>query len=202
MCSGEVCDNAILNIAQQPVVPRRISRVWSDQRIGQSVITSLIIVLVKSNDQKTVVGLCPLVIAVEVLLEPGVASRNALSRFAVVHVVIQVRNDERDRRQRSVVAGKIYKSQIGRGFDRRSVGNVREADPRYMLSGVNALVPAAVWRVEIDRRADAGQAFGISLEREALGDQLLAEAAGLERVIGVVGLARHLIAKTDVLIAA
>jgi hypothetical protein len=68
-----------------------------------------------------------------------------------------------------------------------------------MLAGVNALVPAAVWRIEIDRRADAGQAFGISLEREALGDQLLAEAAGLERVIGVVGLARYLIAKANVL---
>jgi hypothetical protein len=30
---------------------------------------------------------------------------------------------------------------------------------------------------------------------------LLAEVAGLERVVGVVGFARHLIAKADVLIA-
>ena len=71
-----------------------------------------------------------------------------------------------------------------------------------MLAGVNALVPVAVRRIEIDRRADARQAFGIALERKALGDQLLAEAAGLERVVWVVGLARHLVAKADVLIAA
>jgi hypothetical protein len=69
------------------------------------------------------------------------------------------------------------------------------------FAGVNALVSAAVRRIELDRRADAGQAFRISLEREAFGDQLLAEVAGLERVVGVVGFARHLIAKADVLIA-
>jgi hypothetical protein len=119
------------------------------------------------------------VIAIEVLLEPGVASGDALSWFAVVHIVIQVRDDEGDGRQRGVVAGKVRESQIGRGVDRRSVGNVREADPRYMLTGVNALVRAAVRRIEIDRRADARQAFRISLEREAFGDQLLARLLAL-----------------------
>src|SRR5262249_12238898 len=104
MCSGEDCDDAILNIAQ--------SRIWSDQRIGESVITSLVIVLVKSDDQKTVVSLRPLVKAVGVLSEPGIASGDALSRFAVVHVVIQVRDDEGDGRQRGVVAGKVRKPQI------------------------------------------------------------------------------------------
>src|SRR4029450_8950117 len=108
-----------------------IFRVWSDQRIGESVITSLVIALVKSDDQKTVVSLCPLVIAVEVLSEPGRASGDALSRSAIVHVVIQVRDDEGDGRQRGVVAGKVRKPQIGRGVDRRSVGNVGEADPRH-----------------------------------------------------------------------
>src|SRR2546425_2814711 len=103
-----------------------------------------------------VVSLCPLVIAVEVLLEPGVASRDALRRFAVVHVVIQVRDDEGDGRQRGVVAGKVREPQIGRGVDRRSVGNVREADLGHMLAAVNTLVRAAVRRIEIDRRADAG----------------------------------------------
>src|SRR5262245_65536162 len=101
-----------------------MSRVLSDQRIGESVITFLVIVLVKSGDQKTVVSLCPLVIAVEVLLEPGVASGDALSRFAVVHVVIQVRDDEGDGRQRGDVAGKVSKPQCGRGGDCRSVGIV------------------------------------------------------------------------------
>src|SRR5262245_27065213 len=88
-------------------------RVWSDQGIGESVITSLVIVFVKSDGQQTVVSLCPLVIAVEVLSEPGVASRDALTRFAVVHIVIQVRDYEGDGRQHSVVAGKIHKPQIG-----------------------------------------------------------------------------------------
>src|SRR5438876_10822704 len=33
MCSGEDCDNPILNIALQLVLPRRIPRVWSEQGV-------------------------------------------------------------------------------------------------------------------------------------------------------------------------
>ena len=98
----------------------------------------------------------PLVVAVEILMKPPVAGRDALIGFAVMHVVIQVGNDEGDGRQRSIVCGEIGKSQIRRGGDRRVVGDIREADPGNMLACVNALVGAAVRWVDIDGRADVG----------------------------------------------
>jgi hypothetical protein len=62
--------------------------------------------------------------------------------------------------------------------------------------------PFAAGRIEIDGRADLRQAFGIALERQALLDQLLAQIARRERVVGMAGLARDLIEKTDIVVAA
>ena len=99
---------------------------------------------------------CPLVVAVEILLKPPVAGRDALIGFAVMHVMIQVGDDESDGRQGGIVCGEIDKSQIRRGGDRRAVGDIREADPGDMLACVNALVCAAVRWIDIDGRADVG----------------------------------------------
>ena len=137
-------------------MPGRISRVRPDERIGQPVIIRLVVVLVKSHDQKAVVSFCPLVVAVEILLKPPVAAPDALIRFAVMHVVIQVWDDESDGRQGGIVGRKIGKSQIRRSGDRRPVGDIREADPEDMLACVNVLFCATVRRMEIGGRADVG----------------------------------------------
>ena len=50
----------------------------TDRRIGQSAIPAFIIVLVESDDEKAVVCLRPLVIAVEILLEPQISYRDAV----------------------------------------------------------------------------------------------------------------------------
>ena len=90
----------------------RICRVGTDLRIGETVIPILVIVLVERNDQKTIVSLRPLIVAIKVLPKPGIADWNALRRLAVMHIVIEVRNNEGDRRQLGVVARKVCKSQI------------------------------------------------------------------------------------------
>src|SRR5258707_897540 len=82
------------------------------------------------------------------------------------------------------------------------VGDVREADRGDMLAAIDAAFSAAIGRVDVNLGANGGQAFGIALEREAFFDQLLAEAARPERVIGMVSDTRHLIEKADILIAA
>jgi hypothetical protein len=79
-------------------MPGRVSRVWPHERIGEPVIITAVIVFVKRKDEKAVVSLCPLVVAVEILLEPIVAGWDAFDRFAVMHVMIQVRDHEGDRR--------------------------------------------------------------------------------------------------------
>src|SRR5262249_30968323 len=71
-----------------------------------------------------------------------------------------------------------------------------------MLAGIHALVRAAVRGVQISRRADIRQTLRIALEREALPDELLAEIAGLERIIGMGSFAGYLIEKADILVAA
>ena len=64
-----------------------------DHRIGKPLISPLIVVLVKGNDEKAVMRLRPLMIGVEIFLQPGIACRDALCRLPVVHVVIEIRND-------------------------------------------------------------------------------------------------------------
>src|SRR5436309_13593728 len=121
MRPGENCDDSILNVAEQAVVPGRVSRVWVSERIGEPVITGLIVVLVESNNEKAVVRFCPLIVIIEVLSKPIVASRDALSRLAVMHVVVQVCDDEGDGGQCSIIFREVGKPQIGRGLVCRSV---------------------------------------------------------------------------------
>jgi len=102
------------------------------------------------------VSFCPLIVIVKVLSKPSVAGRDALSGLAVMHVVIQVGDDESDRGRHRVISRKVRKSQIGRGLDCRSVGYIRKADPGDMLARINALRGAAIRWVEINRRADIG----------------------------------------------
>src|SRR5262249_45888468 len=70
-----------------------------------------------------------------------------------------------------------------------------------MLAAIDAAVSSTIRRVEVHLRANSGQALRVSLEREAFLDQLLAEVARLEWIIGT-GNARHLIEEADILIAA
>jgi len=56
-----------------------------------NLITARIVVLVPGHDQKAVVSLGKLDVRIQVLLQPGIALRDG----AVMHVVIQIRNDER-----------------------------------------------------------------------------------------------------------
>ncbi len=116
--------------------------------------------------------------------------------------MIEVRNNEGDSRQLGIVTRKIFESQVGRSIDCRPVRDVCEADPRDMFAAIDAAVSVTIRRVEVNLRANGRQALCISLERTAFFNQLLAEAACLERIIGMVVDARHLIAKTDVLITA
>jgi hypothetical protein len=71
-----------------------------------------------------------------------------------------------------------------------------------MFAGVDALIGPAIRWVKIGRRADIGQVLRIPLEGETLPDELFAEIAGLERIIGMVGFAGHSIEKPDILVAA
>lgn len=54
-------DDPILQIVKMLVAVR------TDRRIGQSMISTLVVVLVEGDDQKAVMRLCPLVIGIEIL---------------------------------------------------------------------------------------------------------------------------------------
>ncbi len=119
-----------------------------------------------------------------------------------MHIVIEVRNDEGDGRQLGIVAGEVCEAQIGRSIDCRTVGDISETDPRDMLAAIDAAFSTAIRRVGVNLGANGRQALRVPLERKAFLDQLLAEVACPERIVGMVGAARHLIEKADILIAA
>ena len=58
-----------------------------------------VVVFIPRHDKQAVVGLGKLNIAVDVLLQPGIARRDR----AVMHVVVEIRVDDRNRRQRGEV---------------------------------------------------------------------------------------------------
>src|SRR5262249_597648 len=163
------------------VVPRRISRVWSDQRIGESVITYLVIVLVKRDDQHTVVSLRPLVKAVEPLLEPGRASGFALIPFSLLLAFFQLlllRTYALHRCRRCVVVRSFFPHLSNYGGDDSSyMGTKSEPVQGFKLAGGNIQNAWRIFRTDHDGRADLGEAFRKSLDREAFGEQLLAEVA-------------------------
>src|SRR5487761_331530 len=86
------------------------------------------VVLVPRDDQQAVVGRRPADVAADVRLQPGVALRDR----AVVHVVEQVRVDERDRGQARVAGRELGERVVHRW---RQAGEVRR---RVVLAGVLA----------------------------------------------------------------
>ena len=134
----------------------------------------LIIALVERKDQKAIVSFRPLVVAIEILGNPGVARRDALSRLAVVHVVIEVRNHKGNGRQFSVIGREVCESQVARSIDCRPVRDIRKADPGNMLTAIGTAVSPTIRRVDVSLGANSREALSISLERETFLDQLLA----------------------------
>src|SRR2546430_4728153 len=104
-------------------------------------VAGAVVVLVERHEQQAVVGLRPGGVRAEVVLQPGVAGRHG----AVVHVVAQVRHDDRDLRQRREVGREPAEPQVARRRD------VREVHPRVVLAGVRA-----------------GRAAGVPVRRHAL----------------------------------
>ena len=137
------------------LIDRWICRAGPDRWIGEPVILILIIVLVERNDQKTIVSFRPLVVAIEVLRKPGVTRRDALSWFAVVYVVIEVRNNEGNGRQLSVIGREVCESQVARSIDCRPVRDIRKADPGNMLTAIDTAVSTATRRIDVNLGADS-----------------------------------------------
>jgi hypothetical protein len=71
-------------------------------------------VFVEGDDQQAVIRLRPLVVAVNLLLQP----RTAYLDTAVVHVMVQVGNDKRDGWQFAIVGREVGEPQVWRRFDR------------------------------------------------------------------------------------
>ena len=143
-------------------------------------------------------GLRPLIIAIEIFSQPGIARRNALCWFAVMHIVIEIWDDESNGRQRAVVAWGNPQSAGWMKFHRRAVRDVAKADPWDVLAGIDAGAGGSKSTCEPICR----QALCVAFERKTFLDQLLAQIARRERVVGIIGSAWHLIGKAHILIAA
>jgi len=102
------------------------------------------------------VCLRPLVMGIKILLQPRISYRDAVLYGTTVHVVIQIRDDEGDCQQPTVVSGKVSKTQIRRAVDRRPVPNTGKVDPWNMFVALNAAV-VATWRGDIDLGTDRRQ---------------------------------------------
>ena len=103
-------------------------------------------------------GLRPLIITIKVFSQPGISRGNALCRFAVMHIVIEVWNDESNGRQLGVIGGKIREPQVGRSFDRPAIGNIAKTDPGDMLAAIDAASSLAVGQIERNSRIAAASA--------------------------------------------
>jgi hypothetical protein len=71
-----------------------------------------------------------------------------------------------------------------------------------VLAAIDAVASPAARRIEVELGADGWQAFRVAFERKAFFDQLFAQIARHERIVGVIGGAWHLIGKADILVAA
>ena len=142
---------------------------WPARIVGMRLL-SVLVVLVEGEDEQAVVGLGPVDVRAEVRLQPGVA----LGDGAVVHVVVEVGDDERDRRERAEVGREAGQRLVGGGRE------VREVHPGAVLADVLPLLQP----VKPARR----QPLAVAGEAEARGAQLAAEVRPGERVrAGVVG---------------
>ena len=115
VCTRENGNDPILQIKQVLVqfVDWRVCWVGADQRIGETVILIFVVVLVERNNEKAIVSLRPLVVGIEIPPKPGIAGWNALCRLTVMHIIVEVRNNKGDRRQRDVVIRKVCEPHIG-----------------------------------------------------------------------------------------
>ena len=95
---------------------------------SRNLVVAGVVIFVPGHNQKAVVGLGKLHKAIDVLLQPCIALRNR----AVMHVVIEIRNHERESRQRAEICGETGKRLVG------SCGNIAEIDPRAMLSRIGS----------------------------------------------------------------
>src|SRR5438067_10923646 len=141
MRAGDDCRDTVLRRAGSHAA------VLHDCRIGRAAqIGLVVVVLVEGDDEEAVMGLGPLVIAVEIFREPAVARGDRLLRRAVMHVVLLVGDHESDGGKLVVVGREIDKAQIRGGRDSRAVRDIGKADPWHMLPAVAAGVVTAGWR--------------------------------------------------------
>src|SRR5581483_863841 len=116
-----------------------------------------VVVLVPGDDQQAVVRHGPLRVPGEVAAQPVVG----LADGAVVHVVLEVRDDEGERGQARVVGRELGPGAVDGG------GEAGEVDPGVVASRVVARVAAGV--------AGAGHGFGVAGEGAARGQEFGAE---------------------------
>ena len=86
------------------------------------------IVFVPCHNQQAIVRFDKLDIGAKIILKPGVSLRDG----AIMHVVIEIRNDEGDRRQGSEVSRKTRKGLVA------GAGHIGEIHPRVVLARVSA----------------------------------------------------------------
>lgn len=98
---------------------------WTNED-GRNLVVAGVVVFIPGHDQQAVVGVGKLNITINVLLQPGIALRDG----SVMHIVIEVRDDERERRQRREIRGEAGERLIGCG------GNVGEIDPGRVLARI------------------------------------------------------------------
>lgn len=94
----------------------------------RNLVAAGVVIFVPGHNQEAVVALRKLNIAVEVLLQPRVT----LGDGAIVHVVIEIGYDKRERRQSCEVGGKTGKRLVG------ARGYIGEINPRTMLAGISS----------------------------------------------------------------
>lgn len=97
--SGENCDDAVSLSLR------------GSGGIGQA--GRSVIVLVKDDNQQTVILFGPLIVAVEVLPQPCITVLDAARNRAIVHIILQVRDHEGYRGEFVVVCGEVLESEVG-----------------------------------------------------------------------------------------
>ena len=88
-----------------------------------NLIVAGVVILVPGNDQKAIVSLRKLDVPVQVLFEPGITLRDR----AVMHIVVEIRNDESERGQCVEVSRETRERLVG------GCGHVGEIDPGRMF---------------------------------------------------------------------
>jgi len=77
------------------------------------VILLLIVVFIEGDDEQAVMVLRPLVVSIQVLLQPSVAIGNAVVRRSIVHVILQIWDHDGHGRKSRKVCREILPPQIG-----------------------------------------------------------------------------------------